>query len=126
MTIESDSFFKGESASKFAVLDENTYKIDVLDKVLYRNYIEQNKARIIDMNKKLVNGLSEIREKMTLLLEENSRNPEIRKLEQEDFLINVEFRKKLEQKMLQDVKNLRYQSKINNLKKEAEKFLILK
>jgi len=63
---------------------------------------------------------------MTLLLEENSRNPEIRKLEQEDFLINVEFRKKLEQKMLQDVKNLRYQSKINNLKKEAEKFLILK
>jgi len=52
MTIESDSFFKSESASKFAVLDENTYKIDVLDKVLYRNYIEQNKARIIDMNKK--------------------------------------------------------------------------
>jgi len=78
------------------------------------------------MNSKHLNGLTQIKDKISLLLLENQRNPEIRQLERDSFLINMAFREQLEKDMLNSIKEIRAKSKMQNLKKEAERFLILK
>lgn len=60
------------------------------------------------------------------MLEENSNNPELRKLNREEFLINIKFNDILEQDMKKQIAVIRERSKINNLKSKAERYLILK
>jgi len=76
------------------------------------------------MNNKHINGLAHIKDKMSLLLLENQRNPEIRQLERENFLINIKFREHLDADMVNAIKEIRAKSKMMNLRKEAERFLI--
>lgn len=47
-------------------------------------------------------------------------------MEREEFLINTEFRDIIENETKNKISEIRYNSKINNLLKEAERFLILK
>jgi len=60
------------------------------------------------------------------MLEENSNNPELRKLNREEFLINTKFNEQLEDDMKLKIAHIRDRSKIINLKCKAERYLILK
>lgn len=60
------------------------------------------------------------------MLEENSNNPELRKLNRDEFLINIKFNDILEHDMKKQIAIIRERSKINNLKSKAERYLILK
>jgi len=125
-TIDNESFFKMESDSQTITITSESYDIEILDKILYKLYVEHNKSKIQSQNKDLIVGIQEIKDKLDTLYEENKKNPDIRKLDKEEFLINTEFREVLENETKNKITEIRYKSKINNLLKEAERFLILK
>jgi len=60
------------------------------------------------------------------MLDENDHNPELRKLNREEFLIDTKFNDILEEEMKVKIANIREHSKIINLKAKAERYLILK
>lgn len=126
VAVKPTEFFENDSKSKTLALDESIYETELQDQYLQKNFIEQNKLKISEDNKGLITGLKNISDKLSGLLEENSRNPDIRKLNRDEFLINVQFNEELEQKTTKDIADIRFNSKIHNLTCEAERFLILK
>lgn len=98
----------------------------MIDELQYKDYLEQNSGKIFEQNKHLIDSLNDITERLTQMLEENNNNPELRKLNREEFLINTKFNEILEEDMKVQIAHIRERSKIINLKCKAERYLILK
>lgn len=119
-------FIKNADHSKNITLSEELYKTALIDDLQYKDYIEQNSGKIFEQNKHLIDSLNDITERLSQMLEENNNNPELRKLNREEFLINTKFNESLEDDMKLQIAHIRDRSKIINLKCKAERYLILK